>query len=56
MYSPEITRLTNLVTGAVMEVTPDLDDRLCCTMLIGRYILDDTDLRRLRRGWMMRLV
>src|SRR5699024_3217789 len=50
MYNPEITRLTNLVTGSVMEVTPDLDAPLCYTMLIGRYILDDTDFAEITQG------
>ena len=50
MYNPEITRLTNLVTGSVMEVTPDLDAPLCYTMLIGRYVLDDADFAEITQG------
>lgn len=50
MFDPDVTRLTNLVTGEVMHVIPDSDAPLCYTMLFGRYVLDDGDYKTITRG------
>ena len=40
--SDSVTRVTNVVTGDVLTVAP-CEDTLRCSMLLGRYVLDDAD-------------
>lgn len=44
----DVTHLTNMVTGAEMDVTPL--EPLCYTMLLGCYVLDDADYAVLTEG------
>lgn len=44
----DATHLTNMVTGAEMDVTPL--EPLCYTMLLGCYVLDDADYAALTEG------
>ena len=44
----DVTHLTNMVTGAEMDVTPA--EPLCYTMLLGCYVLDDADYAALTAG------
>ncbi len=44
----DATHLTNMVTGAEMDVTPL--EPLCYTMLLGCYVLDDADYAVLTEG------
>ncbi|MGI6182190.1 MAG: ABC transporter permease, partial [Agathobaculum sp.] len=44
----DVTHLTNMVTGAEMDVTPL--EPLCYTMLLGCYVLDDADYAALTGG------
>lgn len=48
MFGGEATRLTNMVTGQALEVTPA--EPLCYTMLFGRFVLDDGDYERITQG------
>jgi len=44
----DVTRLTNMVTGQSLSVTPV--EPLRFTMLLGRYVLDDADYARITTG------
>ena len=44
----DVTHLTNMSTGAEMDVTPG--EPLCYTMLLGCYVLDDADYAALTAG------
>ena len=48
MFGGEATRLTNMVTGQTMAVTPV--EPLCYTMLFGRFVLDDGDYAQITQG------
>lgn len=48
MFDGKATRLTNMVTGQTMDVTPV--EPLCYTMLFGRFVLDDGDYAKITQG------
>lgn len=48
MFGGKATRLTNMVTGQTMDVTPV--EPLCYTMLFGRFVLDDGDYAKITQG------
>lgn len=49
MFSGEATKLTNVVTGDAISVTP-VAEKLRYSLLFGRYVLDDSDYARLSAG------
>ena len=59
MFGGDAARLTNMVTGAVLQVTPT-EDKFTYDMLFGRYVMDDGDYARITEGltaeWMEKQV
>lgn len=49
MFSGDASRLQNMVTGEVLQTTPD-EEKLCYSMLFGRYVMNDADYDRIAAG------
>lgn len=49
MMSADVTLVTNMVTGQVLNVTPE-EQSLCNSILFGRRVLDDTDYNAITYG------